>query len=194
MKMTDDYLLRTILEMGDTIASQDNRSTSFPLYIVYERYPKVGNDDYSSDGYYIWVEHESGDYHTIDDNIESMRENLLDMISGGELEDHDTYHMLTEEHIKLYATYDELSETLEDLGYERTYMEDEKIVSAVFFTEKAAENYIESRSHSLTKPYIYVTSMHDSIEMRTVREFILRFRKMFSHHITCKDKKLEVSK
>lgn len=195
MKMSNDKLIREILKIGDKIQSQENNGTSFPYFAIYERYPVPANEDYSGSNfgnYYIWLEHKSGDYSSLDDNIEAMREQVLNMLEEGELAEYTNLAHITKHHIIIEATYDELSEILEECEYEKTYMYDELHLEAVFFTRDAANNYLEVNAHNLKRPLLYTHSFYNNREMQIVREFLIRFRTMFGHLITCDEKKEEV--
>ena len=61
--------------------------------------------------------------------------------------------------------------------FEKVYYLDIEVNVQPFFTEKAAQRYINSNKHNLTKPYIYVECAYRNYEWQLIREFLMGLEK-----------------
>ena len=129
--------------LGNAIATQDNRATAHPLFVVFQTRDIVANEDY---------DHDRIDYYDKDD-CESIEE------------EHEptTYALLKK--------LDDLGE-LPDRYCRVAVKEVNEFVTACF-SEQGCKDYIAANGNNLNKPFIYVSSLYRNAEMISLREFIL---------------------
>ncbi len=80
--------------------------------------------------------------------------------------------------IALEKLVDALEETqLDGVKYVKSnYIERDRFVTACF-TRKGAEDYLAVNGHNLTRPFIYVSSLHRNQEMIEVRKHLMATRR-----------------
>lgn len=132
-----------IRAMAERMATQDNRATSHPIFVVQTRARVYGFDPSYSD-HHVWLS--DGEVYEVDDPEQIAR--LDDAHDNGE----------------------------EPEGFTRTAYQDRWEAESVFFTEDAANAYIEANRHNLTEPRVYVASGYRNQEWQLVREFLLSQR------------------
>lgn len=129
--------------LSETMRTQDNRATTWPLYCVQQERTIFGLMDGYTDEY-MYLDDDGVLLHH-DEAIAKIRE------SGGTIGDDDT----------------PCDHGFEEVGIKRIF----EFVGA-HFTERAAQRYIDENRHNLTNPRIYVTSQHRCPEWQSMVEFI----------------------
>lgn len=151
--------IKNMLEIGKEVETQDNRCTNNPLFIVFQKEKQPLPSGFDGEGYY-WIsgysEGEIGD-----------DEDLLTYINDRE--------ELKEEFEKKSLNIEDESEfeLNEETFTKYQYKESNRYVQT-FFTEKAAERYIEENAHNLRSPFSYAASTYRNKEMVNIREFLLK--------------------
>ena len=139
------------------LGSQDNRSTSYPLFIVQEVSRHYGQDPHGEHRPSQWFSScEQATYETAEELIVALE-----------------VQTLTKDERELVAQGVE-DERLELRGFDYTriqYTESWQFVSA-HLTGKAAQAYIESNAHNLVRPRVYVTSQYRCPEWNSVRAWL----------------------
>lgn len=137
--------MSNIDEMGALIATQDNRATSDPIFVVQQRERIYGMDPAyfgGSSGGIEWIHDDEPDC-SADDETGKRLESLF----GEDGED-------------------------EREGYRRVcYVERWEWVQP-FFTEKGANDYITANRHNLKEPRVYVASAYRNREWQGIRAAI----------------------
>jgi hypothetical protein len=129
-------------ELAHELKFQDNRITSFPLYVVQQTRRILGMDtDYCDQIAYVWKDDPEYIWFTEE---EAMKEVLN---SGYKDEEFD------------------------NVIVETGYIDIWEMVS-VHLTEKAAQLYIDQNSHNLRSPRIYVSSQYRCHEFNNVIEYL----------------------
>ena len=141
--------LEKMKEIAMEMVGQDNRATAEPIYVVQQRRRIYGMDPgcACSDDDVVWLY----------DGTE-LCEDTADDDTREELEIARAYYQL----------HGETPEGWECTGYIDTY---ETVQS--FFSEKAAQRFIEARKHNLKNPRIYVDSAYHNPEWKAIRAFLL---------------------
>jgi hypothetical protein len=132
-----------LAEIGRLIATQNNRITDSPIFIVQQKRKYVTDDGYN-DCEYEWHETESGEY-------------------GGPEDD--------AEHDRLEAHFAETRE--EPDGWKRLPMFHVWEFVTACFTEQGCNDYIARNGHNLHEPRIYAEGSYRNEEFRTVRKFLM---------------------
>lgn len=149
--------LEKLKDISKEMKVQDNRLSSYPYFIVYDRRSIPMNPDYSpitsnagDNGRTIYVHTELED-----SEFDSVEELIEDGKASGYFES---------------AEYEAIEQFKEEIR--EIYVQDIDVLKGVFLTEKAAKDFIDSQAHHLDRPYIYGESFYDNDEMRTVSEAI----------------------
>lgn len=143
--------MRTVQDIAQDVATQDNAITELPIFIVQQRHRTYWIDDeYASE--FVWV-------------------------SNGD----EPYEADTETAAKLDAAFKEscditISLLEEDEGWSTWtrvgYRDHWEFVTACF-TRRGCDEYLRINGHNLTDPRIYVASGYRNAEWKTMREFLL---------------------
>lgn len=136
-----------VKELKKELETQDNLSTSHPLFVVYEWEDVPSTSDYTED--FFW----SNDPCEVRLSTEEFRKYMTE-----ELEEQQDIDL------------DELAEKHDWLRY---YIIRKRRFVTACFTRKAAERYIHQNKHNLTEPHIYVHSMYRNYEMQEIREYFM---------------------
>ena len=132
--------------LREELRTQDNAITADPLFVVFQEERIYGvSQDYRTDGY-EWVSEDDSSV-TADDDEAKVLDKLLD-------EDR------------------ELS--IGGMTYQRVWYRIVPRFATACLTRKGAEDYIARNGHNLTKPYIYVESLHRNEEMIALREHLMK--------------------
>lgn len=142
--------LEAMAAIGREIATQDNRSTNLPIFIVQTRRRIYGLDPQYGDDEFEWVSQDE----CVPVDAETAKACEAKYKEDGE--------ETNEEHYTHRLCYLDIWEN------EQT-----------FFTEHGAEEYIRVNGHNLSHPRIYVESLHRNAEMIAVREFLMTCAKEF---------------
>lgn len=143
--------MRTLQDIAQDVATQDNAITELPIFIVRQKRRTCGiNDHYTDD--FVWMSdgaepHEADSETTAKLNELSKTSDYVDEIILGEDGDETTW---------------------KKVGY-RDHWE---FVTACF-TRRGCEDYLRVNGHNLTNPEIYVASGYRNDEWKTMREYLL---------------------
>lgn len=129
--------------LGNAIATQDNRITADPLFVVFQKRIVVVDEDY---------DHDRIDYYDKDD-CESIEEEYEPRI----------YELL-----KKLDDSGELPDR-----YRRVAVKEVDSFVTACFTEQGCKDYIAANGHNLNKPFIFAASLYRNAEMIGLREFLL---------------------
>ncbi len=142
---------RLLSDLEQRLATQDNRATAWPLYVVEEEERIYGMDpEYAHEGTdYIWSYCDDPEYS------------------------HDTDGDLRAEHPD--ETWEDLDscsvmgvETKDGQRYEKIYYLNRWKFVCAHLTANAANAYIKQNRHNLRKPRVYVTSQYRCYEWQDV--------------------------
>jgi len=139
--------------LGNAIATQDNRATMHPLFVVFKKREIVTNEDH----YYDFIGWYDDEGNRADEETEAQLEAMHHDLSGD------------------YFADDEITieGDCENITWEkRAIKEVDEFVTACF-TEQACKDYIAANSHNLNKPFIFAASLYRNAEMIGLREFLL---------------------
>ena len=140
--------------------TQDNRATSDPIFVVYDYQILSADPDYVDDWEYADIE----DGYT---SIGTTKEDLLKYAKSHEMD-------LPENIENLDA--DDLFKKLNDSTgnqWIKTHYQKVKQFKGVFFTEKAAQDFIDANNYHFNEPHIYVHSLWRNYEMQAIRAALL---------------------
>lgn len=127
------------------LQTQDNAITADPLFVVFQEERIYGvSQDYQTDGY-TWVG-EDDSAVTADDDEAKVLDKLLD---------------------------DDRELSIGGVTYQRVWYRIVPRFVTACLTRKGAEDYIARNGHNLTKPYIYVESLHRNEEMIELRNHLM---------------------
>lgn len=132
-------------QLAENIKTQDSRSTSSPLFCVYDIGYVVHDDDYSSsfDTEEVWVDDEGNSFSKNDGEFKAL-ETLCD---GNEITvDGTRYNKICRSLIPRFVT--------------------------ACFTEAGANDYLDADGHNLNRPYIHVHSLNRNAEMIGLRNHL----------------------
>lgn len=143
--------------LAEQIATQDNRITADPIFVVFQKREIVTHEDYDHD-FIAWFgeEGERADEETTK-QLDAMRKDI-----GGD------YFM--EDEIELIDDEDGRTE-----WRLIAVKEFDEFVTACF-TEKGCNDYLARNKHNLRNPFIYVDSLYRNAEMIGLRDYILSHR------------------
>ena len=145
--------MRTVQDIAQDVATQDNAITELPMFIVQQRRRTYGIDDhYASE--FVWMS-EGDDPHEAD--VETTAK-----LDAAFKESCDITISIPDEDDPENET------TWTRVGY-RDYWE----FVTVCFTRRGCEDYLRVNGHNLTDPRIYVASGYRNAEWKTMREFLL---------------------
>lgn len=134
--------------------TQNNRATGDPLFCVYEKIKIISTSE-NCDGW-CWIDDEGDEIGDHDDVIKYASDNLEEFEFKNFSVDCDEDEFESCGLIFRMYNYKILPKFIQP-----------------FFTEKAAQHYIDSNSHNLTKPYIYVHSLYRNYEMIDIRNHFM---------------------
>lgn len=143
-----------LLDMAETMRTQNNKHTCDPVYVVKERIPFYLDEQPD-----ISVP-ESSYVKTVYANTEDTDDGLSFFDSEEAL-------------MKYYREdmeYDE--EDMDDIEVKEYHMYEMITPRAFFFTEKEAQELIDRIPYKLTKPFIYVESAYESDEVKGLMDWI----------------------
>lgn len=127
------------------LQTQDNAITSDPLFVVFQEDRIYGvSQDYQTNGY-TWVGEDDSSV-TADDDEAKVLDKLLD---------------------------DDRELSIGGVTYQRVWYRIVPRFVTACLTRKGAEDYIARNGHNLTKPYIYVESLHRNEEMIALRNHLM---------------------
>ena len=127
------------------LQTQDNAITADPLFVVFQEERIFGvSQDYQTDGY-TWVG-EDDSAVTADDDEAKVLDKLLD---------------------------DDRELSIGGVTYQRVWYRIVPRFVTACLTRKGAEDYIARNGHNLTRPYIYVESLHRNEEMIALRNHLM---------------------
>lgn len=128
------------------LQTQDNAITADPLFVVFQEERIYGvSQDYQTNGY-MWVGEDDSSV-TADDDEAKVLDKLLD---------------------------DDRELSIGGVTYQRVWYRIVPRFVTACLTRKGAENYISRNGHNLTKPYIYVESLHRNEEMIALRNHLMK--------------------
>lgn len=128
------------------LQTQDNAITADPLFVVFQEEWIYGvSQDYQTNGY-MWVGEDDSSV-TADDDEAKVLDKLLD---------------------------DDRELSIGGVTYQRVWYRIVPRFVTACLTRKGAEDYIARDGHNLTKPYIYVESLHRNKEMIALREHLMK--------------------
>lgn len=140
---------QALRDIAANLATQDNRATSSPIFLVQKKVRQTGMDLNYCDNY-VWIDM-AGDCGEVTDPEEIAH-----------LEELDEKYPLTEEESQFFS------------GYVKTGYLDRWETVQPFFTEAAAQRFINSNKHRHEEGLrIYVDSAYRNPEWQTVRNFLL---------------------
>jgi hypothetical protein len=151
-------------EIQKNIKTQDNRITSDPLFVVFQK-RRVSADSNFSDDYFFVLDSE-----TSCQDVYELREWLKDNC------DFEKYNQgITKDNIMNVIDFPDriIVDIAENEGFEKYYYQDIDIFVTACFTEEGAKDYLRQNEHNLTKPYIYVTSLYRNDEMIGIRNLLM---------------------
>ncbi len=133
------------LDLAKELRTQDNRATSYPMFVVRDQRWDMCDD--SDADRFVWTHNG----YLVEDQellaeLEKQRRNHPDFEGELELED-ETYRHQGERKTTEYVT--------------------------TCFTQQGADAYIEMHRHNLHDPYVYVASGHKNEEWKAVRRLLL---------------------
>jgi hypothetical protein len=140
-------------KLSENLATQDNRITQDPLFVVFQKREIVVDEEFDHDR--ISWGNEDGE---VDDHIQDRLNEMYDDIDGD------------------FWREDEIELTDEETGtgtYRRVALKEVDEFVTACFTEVGANDYLKANGHNLTRPHIYVTSLYRNEEMKRLREWLL---------------------
>lgn len=164
-------------KIQDNLKTQDNRITSDPLFVVFQKRKLSANSNFSDSYWYVL------DSETSCESVEELREWLRDNLDNDDLNKYNPEYLrfnmiLNKEKImkKTQGTFcipDYIIEEIaEHEGFEKHCYQEVDIFVTACFTEEGAKDYLRQNQHRLTKPFIYVTSLYRNDEMIGIRELL----------------------
>ncbi|KKN65086.1 hypothetical protein LCGC14_0484740 [marine sediment metagenome] len=154
--------VNVLKEIQREMKKQDNRATADPMFIVFDWEKVPSNSDCADNWEYV-----DGEGASV---IGTTKEHLLNFIKGNDLPrptDKELHDM----------DGDELLEWLQERKYDfyKFYYIEKREFRNVFFTEKAADKFIEQNRHHFTdKVHTYVVSLYRNPEMQYIRDRLER--------------------
>jgi len=140
-------------EVSENLATQNNRITQDPLFVVFQKREIVVDEDYDHDRI-SWGNCEGEADDEVQDWLNDAREDVDgDHYLDDEIEFHDE---------------DSGTETFRRVALKET----DKFVTACI-TEAGAKDYLNANGHNLTRPHIYVTSLYRNEEMKRLRDWLM---------------------
>lgn len=144
-------IMRTVQDIAQNVATQDNAITELPIFIVQQRRRTYGiSAEYTDD--FVW------------------------MSEGDEPREADAETAAKLDELQKTSDYfDEiiLGEDGEETTWTRVGYRDHWEFVTACFTRVGCEEYIRINGHNLTDPRIYVESGYRNAEWKTMREFLL---------------------
>ncbi len=150
-------------EISDEMKTQDNRSTKNPIFVVYDWEKLPADPDYVDE----W------EYADLYDGYRVIGTTKDDLIKYAKRDDMDLPDNVDE------LDADELFEKLNgDTGnqWAKIHYHEVRRFKCAFFTEKAAQQYIDSNSHNFNDLHIFVHGLGDNPEMQAVQKALLEGR------------------
>lgn len=147
-------------KISKNLKNQDNRITADPIFYVQEEKTIWGIDsDYDPE--WTWIDSEEG--QEVDEDawphLEIIEEDWI-----GEKEEVEKAKKILDSDFGLCF------DTCKKVGYIKFYVNVQP-----FFTEKAAQDYIDYNRHRLENPRIYVASAYRNDEWNDVRKFLMDY-------------------
>jgi len=128
------------------LQTQDNAITADPLFVVFQEERIYGvSQDYQTNGF-TWVGEDDSSV-TADDDEAKVLDKLLD---------------------------DDRELSIGGVTYQRVWYRIVPRFVTACLTRNGAEAFIARNGHNLTKPYIYVESLHRNEEMIALREHLMK--------------------
>lgn len=136
-----------LIAMAGKLRTQDNLSTANPMFLVQQRERIFGMDsEYSDSNVWVNCDHEKVDEDTAK-RISAIVDSSIDSFVWP-LDDN-------------------------DMEYRRVYYKDQWEFVTAFFTQDAAQAYIDSNKHNLTEPRIWVAGGYRNREWEIIRNLLL---------------------
>lgn len=136
------------LRLGAALRTQDNRCTSYPMYIVRDR--RKSFCDGSDADITTWLDKIGCEVGS------ALEEKLDDLMYAG-----------------TGYNYEENAITYAGNTYVRAYYRVTHEYVTTCLTQDGADSYIRRNAHNLHDPYVYVASGHDNDEWRILRAMLL---------------------
>ena len=137
--------IEQLAALSAELRTQDNAITADPLFVVFQEERIYGvSQDYQTDGY-TWVG-EDDSAVTADDDEAKVLDKLLD---------------------------DDRELSIGGVTYQRVWYRIVPRFVTAYLTRNGAEAFIARNGHNLTKPYIYVESLHRNEEMIALRNHLM---------------------
>lgn len=135
-----------LFAIRNELQTQDNAITADPLFVVFQEERIYGvSQDYQTNGY-TWVGEDDSSV-TADDDEAKVLDKLLD---------------------------DDRELSIGGVTYQRVWYRIVPRFVTACLTRNGAEAFIARNGHNLTKPYIYVESLHRNEEMIALREHLMK--------------------
>lgn len=143
-------------EVGQRIATQDNRITDQPMFVVFQKREIVVDEDYDHDRI-VWVDDEGNE---ADEETARQLNWMRDDVDG--------HHLLDDE----IVLGDEDQEEWRRLAVK----EIDEFVTACF-TEQGCKDFLEIQGHNLRRPFIYAAGSFRNREYQQLRNLMLELAK-----------------
>ena len=143
--------MRTIQQISQDVATQDNAITELPIFIVRQKRRTYGIDSSYTDDF-VW------------------------MSSGIESHEADTEAAAKLDELSKTSNYDDeiiLGEDGEETTWKKVGYRDHWEFVTACFTRRGCEDYLRINGHNLTNPEIYVASGYRNDEWKAMREHLL---------------------
>lgn len=144
--------LATLAEIGRQIATQDNRFTDQPMFVVFQKSEIVVAEGYGHDRI-VWVDEEGSEADSeTEQQLEWMRE------------DHDGLHLMEDEI--------ELGDEERSEWRRLAVKEIDEFVTACF-TEQGCKDFLAIQGHNLKRPFIYAAGSFRNREYQQLRSLMI---------------------
>ena len=150
-----------------SILTQDHFCTSDPLYVVYSKKPIVVNEAYDYDKVvYMREDYEldAEEFDKLEDQYNLAFEEQYGRIS---------YSSETETTHKFPDDPFDTGEKFDPSDWDRLCVKKIDCFEQAFFIRENAQSFIESQSHHLSSPYIFVESAWRNPEWQQIRELLI---------------------
>lgn len=159
-----DEMYEFLMNLSKEIKEQDNRCTATPYFFQVRETKEVPAHRGSGDEVYYSSEYEV-DLRTDADKVDWIEEHTECFINTRFEED--------VKYVGIHTSTWDLDEMLDELGFDRFYVNNEYVYSNAFFTSKACDDHIRINRHNLKHPVNYLTHAYRNSEMEMMYKFIL---------------------
>jgi len=143
--------------------TQDNRITQHPIFVVYDWEKLPADPDYVDD----W---EYADLEDGYDVIGTTKKDIIKYAKSYDMDLPDNIDSMDEDQL-----FDFLNE-LTGNQWIKFYYHEVRILKNIFFTEKAAQRFIDQNDYHYKKPHIYVHCLWRNPEMQNIQKALLEGR------------------